>query len=267
MNQRLPQSGAPDVLYVLDLACWMHRFWATMKGRAAHGFIDFVGRILRDQQPAFFAVCADLPLPTFRHDLAPDIYKAQRAPKDPTLLERMRWAKEMLDDVYGIRVYTNRNYEADDLIAAVTQHALADGLRVVLLALDKDLMQLVDGERVWMWDGKSQVWGPDEVMQKFGVRPDQLRDYLALVGDTSDNIPGVTGLGPKAAVEILHAFGTLAEAVKQALGVKATGLYKHRPRYRSLLREYAEQAMLCQKLVTLAADAPLPYDRQELSRA
>ncbi len=264
---QLPPPGSEGVLYIFDLACWMHRFYRTIGGRAAHGFIEMVGKILRGQRPTHIAVCADLPWPTFRHQMAPKVYKAQREPPDPTLLERMRWAREMLEDIHGIKVFAVKGFEADDLIAALVKRATQDGLRSVIVAKDKDLLQLVDGKRVFMWDGKREVWGVPEVIAKFGVRPDQLRDYLAICGDAIDNVPGIHSLGPKAAVELLAAFDTLERAMggTQLICPKPE-LFKLRPRYAEAITENWDQALLSQKLVTLADDAPIDYHLGELSR-
>lgn len=266
MSTMLPAPGAADVLYILDLSCWIYRFYATTGGRAAHCFIEFIGNVLRRQRPQYFAVCCDTPWPTFRHELAPKRdkagYKAQRPPPDPTLLERVRWAREMLEDVYGFAIYAHRGFEADDLIATLARHARADGMRVVIIALDKDLMQLVD-EHCVLWDGKQRVVGEPEVIEKFGVRPDQLRDYLAIVGDSADNIPGVHGAGPKAAVELLHEFGTLSEALAVASTPYDRPFWQKRPKYRDLLRTNTSAAELSKKLVTLA-DAPVDFNLEEL---
>lgn len=262
----LPPPGSADVLYVVDLSCWMYRLFKQpgVGGRAAHEFISFIGKILRQQRPAYMAICADLPFPTFRNALAPKRenvgYKANREPPDPTLLERIRWAKEMVQDVFGIPVFACKGFEADDLIAALVKHARDADLRTVILALDKDLLQLVDGENVFMWDGKQKVWGVSEVIEKFGVRPDQLRDYLAIVGDSADNIPGVKGAGPKAAAEILQAFGTLEAALD---GEDNAPLFAKRPRYRDMLRTNREMTELSMKLATLAEHAPLNHKLQE----
>lgn len=256
MSYVLPPAGHQNTLYLFDLSCWMFRYWATMKGRAAHGFLDFVGRVLSDRMPSHVAICADLPFPTFRHELSTS-YKATREEKDPTLVERLRWAREMCLDIHGIQTVAVQGFEADDVLATLTSRATAAGMNVVMLALDKDMMQLVDGERVFMWDGKRSVVGPDQVVEKFGVPPTQLRDYLALVGDTVDGVPGVRGLGPKAAAELLDAYPDLDTMLKAALDVRAEGLFRRRPRYRSMLRDQAEEAKLYQKLVTLVEDVPI----------
>lgn len=261
----LPEQGAPDALYVLDLSCWMHRFFHTIGGRCAHGLVEMVGRIIRDQEPAFMAVACDMRWPTFRHEIAPKIYKANREPPDPTLLERMRWAREMLVDVHGLKLYAKRGFEADDIIATLTRLGLENGMRVVIVGVDKDLMQLVDGERVVMWDGKNRVIGIEEVVERFGVRPDQMRDYLAIVGDTSDNVPGIHGAGPKAAKEILGEFGSLGQALECVRFPYDRPFFMRSPRYRELLVAERARAELSQKLVTLAANVPITFDRTELA--
>lgn len=272
MPTELPDAGDPDVLYILDLHCWMHRFFATTQGRAAHCFIEFIGNILRHQRPAHFAVCKDLPHPTFRAALYPKQangvgYKANREPPNPQLLERLRWAAEMLEDVHGAPVYSAVGFEADDLIAALAQQAKDAGMRVVVIALDKDLMQLVD-ERCVLWDGKRIVVGPTEVTAKFGIqRVDQLRDYLAIVGDTADNVPGLHGAGPKAAIELLNEFGSLDEALQVAKFPYDRPFFQQRPKYRDMLRKQADAVRLSQKLVSLAFDAPIKFKPEETLRA
>jgi DNA polymerase-1 len=263
----LLEPDTEDVLYVLDLHCWLHRYYATTGGAAPYGFIEMVGKILRNKRPHYAAVCTDLPHPTFRHSLAPGVYKANRAKHepDPTLMERLRWAREMVQDVFGLKLFAKRGFEADDLMATLVRHALADGLRVVLVAMDKDMMQLVDGHRVIMWDPlKDRIIGPDHCEHRFGIRNDQLRDYLAIVGDTSDSIPGISGMGPKAAVEILKEFGSLDEALAVATSAYGHPFFVRKPRYRAMLREQRDVARLAQKLVTLEDNAPIDFDLEEL---
>lgn len=272
MSVELPAPGAANALYIVDLHCWMHRFFRTMGGRCAHGFIEFIGKILRQQRPAFFAICADLPFPTFRNVLAPkkggEGYKAHREPPDPTLLERIRWAKWMAEDVHGIPTFSHKGFEADDLIASLVEKAKSEKLRSVIVAIDKDLMQLVDDSHTILWDGKDRTIGEADVLEKFGVRPDQLRDYLAIVGDTADNIPGVKGMGPKAAVELLQAYGTLDQAINEAQDPELSkkGLFRTRPRYREMLIEHREGARLSQRLTTLASQTFLKHTLADCRR-
>ena len=268
MAARLPAPGDPRALYLLDLSCFIYRFFATVQRGAAQCFIEFVAKVMRTQRPAFFAVCTDTPWPTFRHELAPKRddktgYKAQRPPPDVNLLEQIRHAKELLEDVFGLPIYARKGFEADDLIATLAQQAQAEGMKVVILAHDKDLMQLVNDECV-LWDGKGRVTGPDEVVEKFGVRPDQLGDYLAIVGDSADNVPGLRGAGPKAAVEILGEHQTLAYALDLAGSSYSSPFFQRRPRYREMLRTEREAVLLSKKLVTLADNVPIDWNLEEL---
>jgi DNA polymerase I len=267
-STNLLEYGRDDTLYLLDLHCYLHRFYATVGGAAAHAFIEFVRKILQTRGPAYFAVCTDLPFPTFRHEIAPTVYKAHRAkaPPDPTLLERLRWAREMVEDVHGLALYGARGFEADDLIATLATRAVADGLKVVILALDKDMMQLIDDENVIMWDPmKDRIVMREHVKEKFGIEPTQLRDYLAIVGDVSDNVPGIFGAGPKCARELLWEFETLDRALEIA-GSQWSGhqFWDDHPRYRAMLQQQREGALLSQKLVTLATSVPIEYSRDAL---
>lgn len=269
----LPEYGAEDAFYILDLHCWVHRFFHTIGGRCAHGVVEFVGKILRDRDPAHFVVCRDLPFPTFRHDMMPagtgkgTGYKETRTSMpDPILLERLRWTHEMLEDVYGVPVYGVRGFEADDLIGALATQAQEAGMRVVIVAHDKDLMQLVNSKCV-MWDGKNNVTGPNEVIAKFGVRPDQLRDYLAIIGDGCDNVAGLHGAGPAAAKSLLGEWQTLEYALQHALSSYDHRFWKANPGYRKMLRAQKDDVLLAQRLVTLALDAPIKLNPKETRRS
>src|SRR6185437_12833712 len=146
-----------------------------------------------------------------------------------------------------INSFRQNGVEADDLIATLTKKWLKQSAqhRVVVVSSDKDLMQLVN-DRVVIWDTMTnKVYGPDEVIEKFGVRPDQIRDYLALVGDSSDNIPGVPSVGPKTASDLLKQFDTLEGVLKAAKAEKIAG------KKGETLREHEKDAILSQKLATV----------------
>jgi hypothetical protein len=139
------------------------------------------------------------------------------------------------------------------------------GMRVVIVASDKDLMQLVDGQCV-LWDGKDTVTGIEEVEKRFGVHVYQLRDYLAICGDSSDNVPGLKGAGPKAAVAILNKFGTLQAALDSACTDLLEPFWARHTKYRSMLRAQHDAVLLSQRLVTLAHDAPVALNTEETQR-
>lgn len=266
MKHTLPPPSAPRVLYVFDLSCWVHRYWATMKGACARGFVSFVRRVLEERGVANALIACDPLGGNFRHDLAPEVYKASRAAKEAGLVARLQWARELADDLLGVRSVLCKNYEADDTMAAIVARARALEWRVVLLALDKDMMQLVEeDDSVVLWDGREGVIGWTDVLRKFDVAPNRLGDYLALSGDAADGVPGVPGIGPKSAVALINEYESIDAMLRAALDSRAYGFMRENPRMRSLLREHAEQAALCKRLVTLASDAPIPDNWLELS--
>ena len=196
----LPPQGSEQYLYLVDLSGYVFRAYhaiaplSSSKGEPTHavmGTVNMLQKIVTGRRPRFFAVAMDSKGKTFRHDLDPR-YKAQRPETPPDLSQQMKRCEEVVR-AYGIPVYQMNRMEADDLIATVTRRALAAGLGVVIVSSDKDLMQLVrdDDARVLLWDTmRDRVYGPEEVRAKWGVRPSRLHNLLALVGDTSDNVPG-----------------------------------------------------------------------------
>ena len=162
-------------------------------------------------------------------------------------------------EAYSIPCYEREGVEADDLIASLTKQARAKGYPVVIVSADKDLLQLV-GDGVWMLDTmKQRAFGPEETKEKLGVRPEQVRDYLALVGDSSDNVPGVPSVGPKTAVELLTQYRQPRRRLRAPGGAQeegAQGQARGAP---------GQLAYLSRDLVTLKDDYELELDEQKLS--
>jgi DNA polymerase-1 len=263
----LPPAGAKDVLYLVDLSGYVFRAYHALpplsntKGEPTHavlGTVNMLQKVVGEKRPAMLAVAMDSKGRTFRHGLDAR-YKATRPPPPEDLSQQMARVEEIIR-AWNVVVFQKDGLEADDLIAAVAARAVADGVQVVIVSSDKDLMQLVhDGDdRIITWDSmRDRVYGPTEVAEKFGVKPSQVRDLLALTGDTSDNVPGVPGVGPKTASDLLHQFGTL-EKMYERLDEVA------RPKLRESLREHEGDARISQKLVTLDAKADVPWDRAHL---
>lgn len=264
----LPPPGTPDVLYLVDLSGYVFRAYHALpplsnsRGEPTHavlGTVNMLQKVVGERRPDRVAVAMDSKGRTFRHDLDAR-YKATRPPPPPDLSQQMTRVEEIIR-AWDVAVFQKDGLEADDLIAAVTARALGRGWRVVLVSADKDLMQLVhdDDDRVVMWDSmRDRVFGPAEVRAKFAVRPTQVRDLLALTGDTSDNVPGVPGVGPKTASDLLAQFGTI-DAMYARLDEVA------RPKLRDSLREHEADARTSQKLVTLDAEAPIAWDEARLT--
>jgi DNA polymerase-1 len=264
MATELFASGAPDVLYIIDLSSYVLRAYHAIAPltsasgeptQAVHGTVNMLERLVRERRPAMLVIAMDSGRGTFRRDLYAE-YKAHRPPAPADLKQQMARCEQIVT-AFNIPVLKQDGVEADDLIATAAVHATKRGYRTVIVAADKDLMQLV-GPEIILWDTmRDRVFGPAEVEERFGVKVAQLRDLLALMGDSSDNIPGVPHVGPKTAKELLLAHGTLE------------GIYENLDRIaKKSLREnliaHREQAFLSQRLVTLKADCPIAFEPEAL---
>lgn len=222
------------------------------------GTVSMLQKVVNDRRPAMLAVAMDCRGPSFRKGIDPR-YKATRPVTPPDLSGQMVRCEEFAK-AYNIPIYRADGIEADDLIAAVVERATAEGVRVVIVSADKDLMQLVhdEDESVLLWDSmRDRTYGPPEVEAKFGVPPSQLRDLLALMGDTSDNIPGVPSVGPKTASDLLKAYQTLDGIYANLASIK-------RPKLREALERNEADARLSQQLVTLKRDIDVSWDKESL---
>jgi DNA polymerase I len=259
-----------DSLYLIDVSALAYRsFYAFItnplknsKGQetsAIYGFAAHTLRLLKECQPSHIAFVKDLPKKTFRHDLYTE-YKAHRKPMPDGLVTQL----PMIDDFVGksgLRTVALAGYEADDVMATLTMQAKAKGMKVFIVTRDKDMMQLVDDDVFLFELGKngqgSEIMGAKEVMVKMGVSPERIVDYLSLVGDASDNVPGVAKVGPKTAVELLETYGTLAGIYKNVDNITKKGL-------RENLKNNRDNAFLSQQLVTLQASLELPLSVDDL---
>jgi DNA polymerase-1 len=264
---RLPDAGAPDALYLVDLSGYVFRAYHALpplsnsRGEPTHavlGTVNMLQKIVGERRPHMLAVAMDSKGPTFRHEVDAR-YKSTRPAPPPDLSQQMARVEQIVH-AWDVACFRKDGLEADDLIAAVTGRALAEGWRVVIVSADKDLMQLVrdDDERVVLWDSmRDRVYGPVEVRDKLGVPPSLVRDFLALTGDTSDNVPGVPGVGPKTASDLLIRFGSF-DALFGALGDVA------KPKLRESLREHEADARVSKRLVTLEADVAVDWDKGKI---
>uniref|UniRef100_A0A7C5WZ94 5'-3' exonuclease n=1 Tax=Thermocrinis ruber TaxID=75906 RepID=A0A7C5WZ94_9AQUI len=205
------------VLYLFDGSAFLYRsFFAlpplsTSSGfptGAIYGFLRSILAILKTEKPNYMAIAFDLPAPTQRK-LAYSEYKSKRPPTPDPLKVQIPVIKELIN-LLGIRLLEMPGYEADDLIAYLTQKAKKEGFKVKIYSPDKDVLQLVEGNQVVVINPISEeVFDENKVIEKFGVPPQKLADYLALVGDKTDNIEGVKGVGPKTAINLINTFGSV----------------------------------------------------------
>ncbi len=215
---------------------------------AVFGFANMLRKLVREEKPDAIAVAMDPRGGSFRRELFP-AYKATRDAQPEDLSAQLPVARELID-AWKLPVLEVPGFEADDVIATLAKTA-PPGWEVLIVSSDKDLMQLVGGRVVLLDSMKDKRIGPAEVVERFGVPPEQLLDVRALVGDPSDNIPGVKGIGEKGAAALITEYGTLEALLERAADVKAK-------KAREALLAQADAARLSKKLATLRDDVPLP---------
>jgi DNA polymerase I len=250
---------ASSTLYLIDGSSYIYRAYYAIRHlsspsgfptNALYGFTQMLLKVLKDRQPDRVAVVFDVGRETFRTQLYPD-YKANRAAMPADLVPQIGPIKEMVR-AFNIPVLELPGYEADDLIGTIARDCREQGLNVMVVTGDKDLMQVVT-DRVRLLDTmKDKESGIPEVVERFGVGPELVVDILGLAGDTSDNIPGVPGIGEKTAMKLIQEFGSLDALLARADEVKGkTG---------ERLREFADQARLSRQLATIDDRVPFDYD-------
>ena len=224
---------------------------------AVYGFINIMLKALEDEQAEYIAVAFDLKAPTFRHKMYAE-YKGTRKPMPAELHEQVPIIKEILCAM-NIPVITMEGYEADDILGTLAKRSQTDGLEVSILSGDRDLLQLAD-EHIKIRlpktiKGKTEIenYYPQDVLDKYGVTPQEFIDLKALMGDTSDNIPGVPGIGEKTATAIVSKYHSIENAHEHIDEITPT-------KAKNNLFEYYELAVMSKELATIMIDAPIDFD-------
>ncbi len=260
-------SGQKGKLVLLDGNSLLYRAYyalpplGTADGRptnAVYGFVSMLIKLIEEEKPDYIAVAWDMAGPTFRHEAYAD-YKAHRPGMPDDLRSQVPLAREVLEAM-RIPVYEVEGYEADDVLGTVAGRAASEGHPVVIVTGDRDSLQLVDeGVRVMVTRrGISDIESYDleAVRERYGVSPSQLVDVKALMGDPSDNIPGVPGVGEKTALKLIRQFGELEEVLRDPSRVGGKKL-------RERLELYADQARLSKELARIERSVPLDFDLAE----
>jgi DNA polymerase-1 len=216
---------------------------------AVFGFTNMLARLLKDHTGTHIAVIFDAGRLTFRNRLY-EAYKAHRPPAPEELIPQFILTREATE-AFGVPAIELTDWEADDLIAAYAKAAEEQRWRTTIVSSDKDLMQLIRPGVIMMDPLKQKPIGPAEVMEKFGVTPDKVIEVQSLIGDSTDNVPGVPGIGPKGAAQLIVEYGDLETVLAAAPAMKPS-------KRRDALIEHAEKARISRELVTLRADAPMP---------
>lgn len=220
-----------------------------------YGLSSILLKLWREERPDYIAALFDRPEPTFRKEKYAE-YKAQRPPAPSELISQIIEAHNLFA-AFGIRTFEKPGFEADDLIATLAERLKREpDLQIVVLTGDRDTLQLVDGEKIVVRTFKTGVsetitYDEKAVEEKYGLRPNQLIDYKALVGDPSDNIKGVPGIGPKRATDVLQKFGTLENVFKNLASD---------PALEKRLAPFRKEAELSRFLVALDRAVPVELD-------
>jgi DNA polymerase-1 len=255
----------PDqTAYLIDGSAYIHRAYHAIQGlissqglptNAAFGFTRMLIKLMDERRPRYAAIFFDARGPTFRHQLYAD-YKANRPAMPEDMAVQIPYIKQIAA-AYRLPVVEMAGYEADDLIGTLCRRLEAQGWSVVMITGDKDFFQLVS-PRACLWDPmKDATTDLDRLRQILGVEPQQVVDVMGLSGDAADNIPGVPGIGPKTALGLVRAFGSLE------------GLYAQldrlpRKKQQESLQKFKDQAFLSRQLATIRTDAPLSLQAQDL---
>ncbi len=220
---------------------------------AVYGFTTMLWKLLDDLNvaggPTHLAVIFDASAQTFRNDMY-DQYKAHRPPPPEDLVPQFPMIRDATR-AFSVPCIEEEGLEADDIIACYSKAALKEGWKVTIASSDKDLMQLIEPGLDLLDTMNNRRIGRDEVIEKFGVPPEQLGDVLALMGDSVDNVPGVPGIGPKTAAQLIQQYGDVE-------GVLANAGSIAKPKLRQSLIDHADNARLSRELVRLVCDSPLP---------
>ena len=269
-----PAPVASQPLYLVDASVFVFRAWHSVPlslvdgdgnpVNALHGFSRFLGDLIEQVRPEHIAVAFDSGrVNSFRNRLYP-AYKANREPA-PEELKRQFLQCQRVCAGLGIASFVSCEYEADDIIGSLSVRARAEGRKVVLLTRDKDLSQLVrPGDEYWDYLADKR-FGYERIADRFGVRPERMACFLALMGDAVDNIPGVPGVGRKTASTLFHHFESLThlyDDLDRVLKIKL----RNAGFVCGQLRDYRESAFLARKLTEIACDMPLDVEMGHLRR-
>jgi DNA polymerase-1 len=221
---------------------------------AIYGFTNMLLKLLRDLAPDYIVMTFDLKGPTTRHEEFVD-YKATRKPMPDDLIPQIPFIKDVVRGL-SISVLEKQGVEADDIIGTLAVQASKRGWRTAVISGDKDLMQLVDEDVTMIDTMKDKTYDIAAVNERFGVGPDKVVEILGLMGDTSDNIPGVPGIGPKTAQRLIEEYGSVEEVIKNSENLRNVKL-------RDTFRTYAEQARLSHQLASIRKDIEIDFDLQD----
>ncbi len=251
-------------LYIIDCSSYIYRaFYAiphltNSKGlptNAIYGFVRMLLKIIRDEKPDYLAIAFDSKGETFRHKEYAE-YKAHRPEMPDELVPQIPYIQKLVE-AFNIPILQNEGYEADDLIGSAVREASSMGFDVTIVSGDKDMLQLITPGIRMLDTLKNKTYGEKEVIEKFGVSPDKVVEIIGLMGDASDNIPGVPGIGEKTAIALIKEFGSIENLLNNLEKVS-------KPSIREKLKEHTEQALLSRRLGIINKNVELTIPIEDL---
>ena len=260
-----------DTLLLIDANSLIHRAFHALppltgpEGKpsgALYGLTSILIKIFKERSPQYAAAAFDRPEPTFRDKEYAD-YKATRPPTPDALVDQIKEARNLLEK-FGLTVVEKAGFEADDLIATLADKLNKEVSVVEILSGDLDILQAVNGDKIVADVPKrgiseTKLYNQEAVKERFCISPDQMADYKGLVGDTSDNIPGVPGIGPKTAQNLLNEYKSLDDIYKNLDKIS-----KEKESLGEKLKEHKDQAFLSRKLAKLEKDVPIKLKLSDL---
>ncbi len=263
-----------EILLLIDGNALVHRAFHALPPltgpsgqvtNAIFGFSSILFRSIREINPEYIAATFDLASPTFRHEQFDD-YKAKRAKAPQELYDQIPGVKRVLSAL-GIPIYEKQGFEADDLIGTIAKHQASKNIQVIIATGDLDTLQLVEGNRIVVLTLKkgmndTVIYDEKAVIDRYGLKPEQLNDYRGLKGDQSDNIPGVPGIGEKTAAIIIGVFGTLEklyENIERGTLTTERGVQTIKPKTLEKLIEYKDQAFFSRELSVIVTDVDTDF--------
>ncbi|PIR98606.1 MAG: hypothetical protein COT88_00695 [Candidatus Colwellbacteria bacterium CG10_big_fil_rev_8_21_14_0_10_41_28] len=222
---------------------------------ALYGLSSVLIKLLKEKEPIYAAAAFDRPEPTFRKEMYEE-YKATRKPTPDDLIPQIRGSRELVES-FGIEAIEEPGFEADDIVATLAAKFKEEVSEVIVISGDLDLLQLVDKKVIVDVPSRgiseTKAYREEEVIERFGIEPKYMADYKGLVGDTSDNIPGVRGIGPKSAEKLITKYGILEEIYKNINKIE-----EEDKKLAEKLKKNKDQAFLSKKLAIISTDAPVP---------
>ena len=261
-------------VYLVDASIYIFRAYYSVPDtltntdgqliNALHGFAGFLGNFLEEEMPEHMAVVFDESLTTsFRNEIYPP-YKANRETPPEELKQQFAWCRSLVRSL-GIADFASEHYEADDLIGTLAIRMREQGYSITILSADKDLAQLIAaGDTLWDYS-RNRRHTYEKIPDWLGVRPEQVADWLALTGDSVDNIPGVPGIGPKTAAALLGHYPTLADILDDLEGVAGLKI-RGAARVQRLLGEHRDAALLARQLTGVATDPSMKISADDIAR-